>query len=175
MIFTRIDSSLALYRAHNPQWASQPLSGAGAALKGGRLNRLGVHALYLSLSVEGAIAEYQQGDPLMPPCTVVSYHAELASVVDFRAGYDPAQWGPLWQELTCNWRGLLMLDGIEPPSWNLADQVIEAGHSGILFPAQRSAGVNLVVYTDLVKLPDRLSVYDPVGLLPKDRASWQSD
>lgn len=135
MILTRIDPSLNLYRAHRPQWASQPLSGAGAALIGGRLNRPGVHALYLSLSAEAALTEYRQEDPLMPPCTVVGYQADLASVVDFSAGYDPGLWDPLWQELTCNWRGMALLEGIEPPSWNLADQVIAAGHCGILcFP-----------------------------------------
>jgi len=34
-----------------------------------------------------------------------------------------------------------LLEGIEPPSWNLADQVIEAGHCGILF--QRTAEVDM--------------------------------
>lgn len=102
MILTRVEPSTPLFRAHRPQWASQPLSGAGAALKGGRLNRPGVHALYLSLTPEGALAEYRQDDPLMPPCTIATYQASLTSVVDFRGGYDPTHWEPLWQDLTCN-------------------------------------------------------------------------
>jgi RES domain-containing protein len=173
MIVTTIDPSVALYRAHTPQWASQPLSGAGAAKKGGRLNRPGVHALYLSLTTEGAIAEYTQDEPLMPPCTLVAYRAQLSSVVDFGSGYDPASWDPLWQELTCNWRGTLMLDGIEPPSWSLADMAIVAGHCGIRYPAQRACGLNLVVYTDAVRPPDYVAAHDPGERLPRDRSSWE--
>jgi RES domain-containing protein len=172
MIVTTIEPSQILYRAHAPQWASQPLSGAGAATAGGRLNRPGVHALYLSLTTDGAIAEYTQDEPLMPPCTVAAYRAHLSSVVDFRAGYSPADWEPIWQDLTCNWRGMLMLDRIEPPSWNLADLALAANHCGILYPAQRSAGVNLVVYTDAVRPPDYLEVHDPGERLPKNRSSW---
>ena len=41
------------YRAHNPMWSFSPLSGAGAAIHGGRFNSKGMPALYLSLSIEG--------------------------------------------------------------------------------------------------------------------------
>ncbi|MFB9869143.1 RES domain-containing protein [Vreelandella sulfidaeris] len=37
------------YRVHVPRWAFSPTSGAGAREHGGRLNRVGVDALYLSL------------------------------------------------------------------------------------------------------------------------------
>lgn len=172
MIVVGLDGSMPFYRAHTPQWASQPLSGAGAARHGGRLNRPGVHALYLSDSPETAIAEYTQDDPLMPPLTLVSYRVGMASVVDFRGGYAPDEWLPLWQDLTGNWRREALLEGIEPASWNIGDLVIEAGHAGILFPSVRGRGINLVVYTDQLAPGDHLAVHDPGGRLPRDRSSW---
>ena len=44
----RLDAGTPLFRAHNPLWSFQPLSGAGAARAGGRFNRIGTPALYLS-------------------------------------------------------------------------------------------------------------------------------
>ncbi len=172
MILTALDGSTLFYRAHTPEWASQPLSGGGASKHGGRLNRPGVHALYLADSMESAIAEYQQLDPLMPPCTLVTYRVTLGAVVDFRAGYAPNLWSPLWQELSCNWRRMALIERTEPPSWVLADQVLSEGHAGVLFPAQRSSGVNLVIYLDALTPPDSVTVHDPDAKLPRDRSSW---
>jgi hypothetical protein len=64
-----------------------------------------------------------------------------------------------------------MLEGIEPPSWRLADMALAAGHCGVLYPGQRSAGLNLVVYTDSVRPPDHVAVHDPGERLPKNRSS----
>ena len=88
MILTELGPVTA-YRMHTPRWATAPTSGAGAAAHGGRANRPGVSALYLTLEPETAVREYQQLSPLMPPGTLVSYTVRLAPVVDFRAGYDP--------------------------------------------------------------------------------------
>ncbi len=173
MIVTRLDGTALFYRAHTPEWASQPSSGAGAARKGGRLNRPGVHALYLADSITTAIAEYQQRDPLMPPCTLVAYRVALGRVVDFRGGYSPEHWSPLWQELYCNWRRLAFLEGTEPPSWVLADEVLAANQVGILFPSRRSDGVNLVIYMDALGGEDQVLVHDPDSNLPRDRSSWK--
>ena len=62
-----------LHRIHNPRWAYLPTSGAGAAKHGGRANRPGVEALYLSSDVDTALAEYQQAAPVLPPGTIASY------------------------------------------------------------------------------------------------------
>lgn len=174
MIVGRIDGDRTFYRAHAPKWASQPLSGAGAAKHGGRLNRKGLNALYLASSTETAIAEYTQGDALMPPLTMVSYRVRLASVIDFSGGYAPGLWDPLWQEIDCNWREISMIDGREPASWVIGDLVLAAGHSGILFPSQRGAGSNLVVYTDVLQQDDHLAVHDPKNLLPQNTTAWPS-
>ncbi len=44
-------------RLHDPKRASQPLSGQGAAIAGGRFNPRGTPALYLGLNLETALKE----------------------------------------------------------------------------------------------------------------------
>ena len=68
MIVTQLERITA-YRVHTPKWASMPLSGAGAATHGGRVNRPGIEALYLALDVRTAIDEYKQVSTLLPPGT----------------------------------------------------------------------------------------------------------
>lgn len=172
MIETSLTDGALFYRAHTPQWASQPLSGAGAAQRGGRFNRPGVHALYLADSTETALAEYQQLDSLLPPCTLVTYGVTLQRVVDFRDGFASDQWSPLWQEWSCEWRRLSIVERIEPPSWVLADDAIKEGFAGILFPSICGPGSNLVVFTDQLGSGDCLTVHDPHDALPRDQSSW---
>ena len=160
------------YRVHVPRWATAPTSGAGAAQHGGRLNRVGIPALYLALEEATALKEYRQLSTLMPPGLIVSYVVSLTTVVDFRHGYS-ADWDSIWQEMNCDWRRLWFNQRVEPPSWLLGDLALEAGASGILFPsAVNPGGVNLVVYTDSLDGQDRINAYDPDGLLPVDQTSW---
>jgi RES domain-containing protein len=164
----------AVYRMHTPRWAVTPLSGAGAAVHGGRASRIGVEALYMALEAQTAISEYQQLSPLMPPGTLVSYRISLSRVADFRRGFDPALWDPLWEEFLGDWRQQWFDERTEPPSWVLADQVREARLAGILFPSQMVAGgTNLVVYPDRLGAEDRLEFFDPGHALPKDQSSWE--
>ena len=139
MIFEPVAGWTA-YRMHTPKWAMAPTSGAGAAVAGGRANRIGVAALYLSLETETAIAEYQQVSPLLRPGTMVSYQIRANPVLDFRARYVPEVWPPLWEEFFCDWRELWFNQHIEPPSWALGDEAIAAGARGILFPSQVCPG-----------------------------------
>ena len=62
MILTDLPKGTTLYRAHTPRWADRPMSGAGAALKGGRFNREGVEALYLSLEELTALRSWFKRD-----------------------------------------------------------------------------------------------------------------
>jgi RES domain-containing protein len=100
MILTHLPAGTVLYRAHSPRWASRPASGAGAAAKGGRFNREGIEALYLSLEELTALREYQQTSPFLPPCTVCSYTVALRNLVDLRQLHR----GPLWDDLWHDWR-----------------------------------------------------------------------
>lgn len=80
MILTDLHS--VAYRVHDPKWAFTPASGAGAGRHGGRANRPGINAIYLSLELETALAEYQQTDALLEPALLVSYKVDVDSVVD---------------------------------------------------------------------------------------------
>jgi len=65
MILTPLKS--VAYRVHDPKWSYAPTGGAGASSHGGRANRPGVNAHYLSLELATALAEYHQLDALMSP------------------------------------------------------------------------------------------------------------
>ncbi|MGQ7245523.1 RES family NAD+ phosphorylase [Salinicola sp. V024] len=164
----------AAYRVHDPKWAFMPTSGAGAGEHGGRLNRVGLPALYLALDEATAIAEYKQLSALMPPGLIVSYEVEVfTGLVDFREGYS-GSWDPLWQELYCDWRQIWFNQRVEPPSWLIADMVLEIGAKGILFPSlARPEGTNLVLFTEALNDQDNLAAYDPHGQLPRDLSSWE--
>jgi RES domain-containing protein len=161
------------YRVHVPRWAHAPTSGAGAGMHGGRANRPGVEALYLSLDVETAVQEYQQLSSLVPPGLLTTYKITVAAVADFTDGYDAAQWPPIWEDFACEWRELWFNQHVEPPSWVIGDLVIASGGRGIMFrSALRATGINLVLYTASLDRDNSVVVYDPTDALPKNPNSW---
>lgn len=160
------------YRMHTPKWAIAPTSGEGAATHGGRLNRQGLPALYLSLDAATAIAEYKQTSTLMPPGTLVQYQVAIDPIVDFSGGYDGA-WDDLWEELNCDWRKLWYNDHVEPPSWLLGDAALESGAKGILFHSLAGEGLNLVVFPEALGAEDTLAALDPGNRLPRNQDSWK--
>jgi RES domain-containing protein len=159
MILCDLPPGTTLFRAHTPAWASRPISGAGAAAKGGRFNREGTEALYLSLDEMTALREYQQTSSFLPPCTMCSYTAALRDLVDLRQLSHGAAWDELWHDWREDWRHLKFDLHIEPPTW-----VPSQTHEG---------GTNVVVYLDHVKGENSIRVNDPDGRLPRDQASWQ--
>ncbi|WP_168788706.1 RES family NAD+ phosphorylase [Paraburkholderia aromaticivorans] len=172
MILTDLPKGTMLYRAHAPRWADRPTSGAGAALKGGRFNREGVEALYLSVEELTALREYQQTSPFLPPCTMCSYSAELRDLVDLRQ-LDRSSWDELWHDWREDWRYWKFDQHIEPPTWVLGDLVRESGYPGIVFQSQtHDGGTNVVVFSDRLHGDNSIKVNDPGGQLPKDQSSW---
>ena len=117
MILTPLNSVVC--RVHQPKWSFAPTSGAGAGTYGGRANRPGINALYLSLGLETALTEYQQLDALLPPGLMVSYNVSVDAIVDFRGGFTSG-WDALWQDFYCDWRNMHFNQGIEPPSGSSA-------------------------------------------------------
>lgn len=165
--------AIEAYRMHTPKWAFEPKSGQGAASKGGRVNRPGLPALYLSLDPNTAILEYQQDDLLLPPGTLVTYRLDVDPIADFRGGFT-SDWPDVWQDFYCDWRSILLNDGVEPPSWVIGDDARKRGAKGIAFRSQRSVtGFNLVLYTDALTASDVLEAVDPTGALPKNQRSWE--
>lgn len=164
--------NLLCYRMHTPKWAITPTSGAGAAIQGGRANRKGLEALYLSLEPETAVAEFQQGRPFLPPGLLVSYSLTLNRVLDFTAGYQES-WPPIWKDFFCDWRKIRFNEGVEPPSWLIGDLALAGNHAGILFSSLANpGGRNLVIYTDQLPVHGTLVVNDPHGDLPSNQSSW---
>ena len=72
-----------LYRALNPLYAREPLSGRAAAFYGERFNPMGRPALYASLAVLMALREANQVGNLQP-ATLVAYEANIGTVFDGR-------------------------------------------------------------------------------------------
>ncbi|MCE7031964.1 RES family NAD+ phosphorylase [Lysobacter sp. GX 14042] len=169
MRYSRLGVGTPLYRAHNPRWASQPMSGAGAARSGGRFNRQGIEALYLSLDIQTSAAEYRQDDPLSDPFTLITYVSELPDLVDLRLLDDT--WDPLWHDWGTDWRQMFV-DGLEPPSWALGDMLRDGDEIGLIFPSlAEPAGLNVVLFNDRLE-PEWLAAHDPKGLIPTDQSSW---
>lgn len=156
------------YRVIAPAHAAEPLSGMGAARRGGRFNRPGQEALYLSADEVTALAEYRQDNPWLPPGTICTFFVSNLRVADLSAGFDAERWPALWADFATDWRAEWFGRGVEPPSWYMADDVLGAGLDGIVFPSQaRATGINLVVYDSSRRSAAQLRVYDPEGVLPK--------
>lgn len=172
MILTQLNNITA-YRMHVPKWAVMAASGAGAAKHGGRANRPGIEALYLSLDANTAILEYKQVSALLRPGTLTSYQLTAAPVVDFTKHYNASSWDPIWQDFYCDWRELWFNQRIEPPSWVIGDSVLANRAKGILFASHLTGGdKNLVLYPETFSTTDSIAVHDPDQMLPKDWGSW---
>lgn len=158
----------AYYRVIAPTYAGTPLSGMGAARQGGRFNRLGQEALYLSADELTALAEYKQDNPWLQPGMICTFLVGGVRVADLSTGFDPERWPPLWADFAVDWRGEWFGKSIEPPTWYMADDAVAAGLDGILFPSQaRTGGTNLVIYRSSTRPVEQLRVYDPDGALRK--------
>jgi RES domain-containing protein len=174
MIFRDLGDDEAHYRIITPRWSYAPTSGAGAATKGGRFNRPGLEALYLSQAVETAVEEYRQLERLLQPGTITTFLVSRLRVVDFSSGYVNGIWDPLWADYACNWRQLAFDLGVDPPSWVLGDLALDADAAGILFPstAHPGGGTNLVIFNSSTLSAAELRAYDPQRQLPRDATSW---
>lgn len=159
-----------LYRALNPVYASEPLSGRGAQLYGGRFNPKGVPALYASLSVMTALREANQVGNLQST-TLVSYDAEIDGVFDCRdrqalqaEGMDAAGLAD------GTWRDQMKATG-EARSQAFARRLIAGGYRGLLVrsfaPGANETDLNLVLWVWSDAAPARLTLIDDEGRLQR--------
>ncbi len=79
------DKDETCYRVISLAYAGAPLSGMGAARQGGRFNRPGQEALYLSLDETTALAEYKQDNPWLRPGTICTFFVRGLRVADLSA------------------------------------------------------------------------------------------
>lgn len=159
-----------LYRALNPIYAREPLSGRGAELYGGRFNAKGVPALYLSLSVMTALREANRVGNLQPT-TLVSYHAEIDGIFDSRdeaalaaSGMDMAAVGDP------TWRDQMKATG-EAKTQAYALALVASGHNGLLVrsfaPGSSADDFNLVLWWWGEIAPSRLVLIDDENRLSR--------
>jgi RES domain-containing protein len=138
-----------LFRAVNPIYARDPLSGRGAELHGGRFNAKGMAALYLSTSIMTAIREANQAGSLQPT-TLVSYHADIDHVFDCRdeaalraEGMSPAALADT------GWRDAMKVQG-EAPTQRFARRLKLSGWNGMMVrsfaPGTTLDDLNLVLW-----------------------------
>lgn len=138
-----------LYRALNPIYARQPLSGRGAELHGGRFNPKGVSALYAALDPATAIREANQvGD--LQPTILVSYSVEIGPIFD---GTDSGELrGYAMDSVVLSnsmWRKN-MLSGNGVATHDFATRLIGEGYAGLLVQSfargSSDSDLNLVLW-----------------------------
>ena len=136
------------WRMLNLRWQREPLSGAGAAKMGGRWNRVGQEALYLSRNHGVAVAEFHQ--TLVRPGTLVAYDVASDAIADLTDKTFITKHFPTLDEdevVNCEWRKIWKLENREPPTWALVDALRSEGAVGALVPSvQQRGGVNLVLW-----------------------------
>ncbi|MDF8333680.1 RES family NAD+ phosphorylase [Novosphingobium cyanobacteriorum] len=138
-----------LYRALNPVWSCEPLSGKGAARFGGRFNCSGRPALYTSLAPETALREANQVGTLQPT-TLVAYQADIGPLLDGRDTAALQPFGMAPEELADpSWRDR-MFSGRPVPTQDLAEAAIAQGFVGIVVPSYArgapAEAINLVLW-----------------------------
>ena len=120
-----------LYRALNPIYAREPLSGRGAELFGGRFNAKGTPALYTALDPTGALREANQVGNLQPT-VLVSYTADLGPIFDTRDICELHRRGMSENALAdSNWRAK-MLERHNVSTQDFAGSLIADGFAGLL-------------------------------------------
>jgi RES domain-containing protein len=160
-----------LYRTLNPIYAREPHSGRGAALHGGRFNPKAMPALYCSLSVTTAIKEASQAGALQPT-TLVSYEADIGSVLDSRDEAALERFGMSAAGLADpDWRDRMKAQG-KAPTQLFAETLVAEGFHGLLVQSfARGASdddLNLVLWKWGEKPPSRLILVDDEGrLIPR--------
>lgn len=157
-----------LYRALNPIYAREPLSGEGARRHGGRFNPKGTPALYASLSVMTAIREANQVGSLQST-TLVCYEAAFDAIFDAREKAGLADYAMTEDDLALStWRDEMRRSGASKIQI-LARTLIDEGYQGMLvrsFAAGSGAtDINLVLWTWGTALPCKLTLIDDEGRL----------
>jgi RES domain-containing protein len=120
-----------LYRALNPVFARDPLSGQGAAIHGGRFNAKGTSTLYTALDPTTALREANQVGSLQPT-VLVSYSADIGPIFDTRNVAALEQYDLSPQHLADpGWR-TKMLDARSVPTQGFAHRLSVDGFAGLL-------------------------------------------
>lgn len=162
MAFPIISIDARFWRMLAIVWQHQPLSGDGAAKLGGRWNRPGLAALYLSTDHATAVGEFHQH--LVQPGTLAPYDVRSAVIINLTCG-NVAE-----SILFAEWGRIVAIEKAVPPTWKIADDAVASGAHGVLVPsAQRRGGVNLVLWRWSAEPGDgaHVRLIDPAGDLQR--------
>lgn len=160
--FISIDARF--WRMLSIRWQREPLSGAGAARLGGRWNRPGLPALYLSADHATAVLEFHQD--LVRPGTLATYEVRSQAIVDLTNPAVAERFGLNDASIAAEWRSMVAIQKIDPPGWRAADAMIGIGADGALVPSvQHPGGVNLVLWKWSATTNDgaNIQLIDPHG------------
>ncbi len=152
-----------VYRALNPVWVADPLSGEGARRFGGRFNARGTPALYTALSPMTAVREVSQiGQPLQPTM-LVTYEADTGPVFDGRAESNLSDYDMTQDGLAAtDWR-VAMAQG-PAPTQIFAQRLADDGYAALLVRSfARGAAetdLNLIFFRWGPGPPSRLRLID---------------
>jgi RES domain-containing protein len=155
-----------------PKWADDPLSGAGAALRGGRFNPPGMPALYMSEEFVTAVAEYEQ-DLGIRPGTLCAYDVKSERIVDLGDALTLETLGVDAAALRAPWKHIAFVEKRLPPTWPLAERLLQEGIDGARVPSAQAIGLNLVLWRWNVERAARVVALDPLRDLPADQSSWR--
>lgn len=152
-----------LFRALNPVFARDPLSGRGAELYGGRFNLKGTPAIYTSISALTALREANQVGNLQPTM-LVSYEAEIDRIFDTRDQAALAATGVDAVALADpTWRDQVQAKG-QSASQAFARRLIGDGYHGLMVrsfaPGTTEDDLNLVLWRWSDAAPHRLVLID---------------
>lgn len=164
-----------VYRGHNPQWQHAHESGEGAALNGGRWNRVGRPALYTSERFETAWLEAQQGFAFKTqPLTLCTYEVDCGPILDLsdpdvrdQVYPHPDEWiRESWLEKKLHRQVVI--------GWKVAERLVSLGFSGIRVPSQAAGAierdVNVVFWAWSKQPPLMVRVIDDQDRLKTRRA-----
>jgi RES domain-containing protein len=152
-----------LYRALNPVYARESLSGRGAELYSDRFNPKGTPALYLATTLHTAIKEANQvGD--LQPTTIVAYDSDIENVLDSRDPAELAKFGMAPADLADpTWRDQ-MRGGSKAATQIFAQTLIAGGLNGLLVRSfARGASdmdLNLVLWKWGAAPPTKVTLID---------------
>lgn len=162
-----------VYRAHNPRWSWDPLSGEGARRDGGRFNRRGIPALYTSLAPLTAIREAQPLGRSMQPLTLCAYEVDAEPVFDASDEAVCRALGVSYSDIACPTWESEMLAGEVPASQALSDRLVSAGYVGLrvrsFAPGSSAEEHNLVMWRWSSSRPVRVVLIDDEGRLSRGR------
>jgi RES domain-containing protein len=160
------------WRMLAPKWAHDPLSGTGAAVRGGRFNPPGMAALYMSEEFATAVAEYEQ-DLGIRPGTLCAYDVRSERIADLADAQTLKALGADTNMLRAPWKQIAFVEKRSPATWPLAERLLAENFDGIRVPSVQATGFNLVLWRWNVERAARVVALDPLRDLPTDQSSWR--